>query len=151
MAQFPDRHFSERKAVGLAKSLKPIDGIDYLAGECGSSRFGRLDGTASRVLKQAGGVIANSHSMLRGLTSEFFLKLRREFNRYSHRLNLLLHQRCRPSEQQTQPSYARRNRKLFITTETLDSAMAADAIMGESVQLVHGYSTPAASGIPIAL
>lgn len=34
--------------------------------------------------------------------------------------------------------YARWRRKLFATTDTLDNAIAADAIIGDSIQPVHG-------------
>ena len=56
----------------------------------------------------------------------------------------------RTSAQAIQARY-RRKRKLFVTTETLDSAIAADAIIGDNVQPVNGNSTPAAMGIPSAL
>jgi hypothetical protein len=35
-------------------------------------------------------------------------------------------------------AHARRSRKLFATTDTLDNAIAADAIIGDSIQPVHG-------------
>ena len=44
-----------------------------------------------------------------------------------------------------------RNRRLFVTTETLDSDIAALAITGDNSQPNTGYSTPAAIGIPIML
>lgn len=43
------------------------------------------------------------------------------------------------------------SRRLFPTTLTLLSAMAAPAIMGLSKKPVTGYSTPAATGIPMRL
>jgi hypothetical protein len=91
MAQFPDRHSSERKVVGFSEGLKPIDSIDYFSGRYTRSRFAGNDATVSGILKQTGDIIANPHSMLRGLTSELRLKLRREFYRYSHRTILPLH------------------------------------------------------------
>lgn len=44
-----------------------------------------------------------------------------------------------------------RSRKLLVTTETLESAMAALAKMGERVMPKNGYSSPAATGIPSVL
>ena len=44
------------------------------------------------------------------------------------------------------PHHPRRNRRLFATTLTLDSAMAALAAIGGSIHPVHGQSAPAASG-----
>jgi hypothetical protein len=38
-----------------------------------------------------------------------------------------------------------------VTTDTLDNAIAAEAIIGLSVIFVIGYRTPAATGIPSAL
>ena len=42
-------------------------------------------------------------------------------------------------------------RRLFESTDTLESAMAADARIGESSSPVHGYSAPAATGTPSML
>jgi hypothetical protein len=44
-----------------------------------------------------------------------------------------------------------RNLRLFKTTDTLESAMAALATMGLDNQPVKGYSTPAAIGMPMTL
>lgn len=42
-------------------------------------------------------------------------------------------------------------RKELVTTQTEDIAMAAEAIMGVSINPVNGSNTPAAMGIPITL
>src|SRR2546422_5198390 len=52
------------------------------------------------------------------------------------------------------PSHAglkRRSVRLFSTTLRLDHAIAALANTGESSRWSHGYSAPAATGIPITL
>ncbi len=46
---------------------------------------------------------------------------------------------------------ARRSRSAFITTDTDDRLIAAAAMIGLSSQPNHGYSTPAATGMPSAL
>ncbi len=43
------------------------------------------------------------------------------------------------------------SRRLFVTTETLDSAMAAEATTGDRLHPVQGSKTPAASGMPKVL
>ena len=35
MAEFADRHSSEREAMGLTEASKPLDGLDNIAGRCG--------------------------------------------------------------------------------------------------------------------
>ncbi len=46
---------------------------------------------------------------------------------------------------------ARRRRLAFVTAESDDSAIAAAAIVGERTTAKNGYSSPAVSGMPIAL
>ena len=48
-------------------------------------------------------------------------------------------------------SGTRRRRSALPTTDTELKHMASAAIIGDSVRPNHGYSTPAASGTPIAL
>jgi len=55
-----------------------------------------------------------------------------------------------PGEGCLHPRKARR-RRLLSTTETLESAIAALATIGENSWPVSGYKAPAASGIAIAL
>jgi hypothetical protein len=43
------------------------------------------------------------------------------------------------------------NLRLFVTTLTELRAIAAPAIIGLSINPVSGYSTPAATGMPITL
>ena len=43
------------------------------------------------------------------------------------------------------------NRRLLLSTDTLDNDIAALAMTGERSQPVIGYNAPAASGIPITL
>ena len=48
-------------------------------------------------------------------------------------------------------AHALRSLRLFVTTDTLENDMAAAATMGLNSQPVHGYSTPAATGMPSTL
>ena len=43
------------------------------------------------------------------------------------------------------------NRRALETTDTEESAIAPEAIIGDNVHPVNGYSSPAASGIPSVL
>ncbi len=45
----------------------------------------------------------------------------------------------------------RRRRRALVMTDTDDRLIAAAAIIGDSRVPVNGYSTPAATGMPMAL
>lgn len=56
-----------------------------------------------------------------------------------------------PVHRLAQAAAKRRRRSEFVSTDTLDSDIAALARTGDSNQPVHRYSAPAATGIPITL
>ena len=88
MAEFADRHASERKMMGFSKAFKRLDGLDNFVGRCGRlrviSRRGGDNGKPGGILNQTGCIRINPNSPRRGLTDEFRLKFRREFDRNAH-------------------------------------------------------------------
>jgi hypothetical protein len=85
VAEFADRHSSERETVGFSKASKRLDGGNNFGGSCGclwvTSRRRRPFGKSSGTLNETGCIGVNPDSPPDGLTDEFRLKLPREFDR----------------------------------------------------------------------
>ena len=84
MAQFADRHATEREPVFFSKTLKLLDRLDHF--RCG---WGRLELTgrnwrSSGALEQTGGIRINPYALRGRLASEFRLKLGCDFNGDGH-------------------------------------------------------------------